>query len=588
MTVPVLWVSLHPGEILARGYADEGLLEAMLDRSLWRPPNALEFEHHEVNGDFPDLALGGAMVIIPCRHHVQQASYLLGQINRLAWSLVILAGDEAWEFPWETIPETPTRRVWTMQPIPDHARLSGRIPGGWYQRPGKPNTRDLIRPHGDLAGERGLDWFFAGQDTHVRRHECMDVLRYLQASAAEPGRTMFATTDGYLQEAIEVEKYHALMAWTKVAPCPSGPYSVDCARPLEAMEAGAIPVVDLRKPLDPQFDYWELCFGADYPFHGVTSWQQFPQVMRAELADWPARSNEVFSWWQLWKRRITLQLDQDIRAASGSSTVPVGAETGSPSDQITAVITTSPAPLHPSTEHIEQVVASIREQLPDAEILIVADGVRLEQTDRRADYEEYLRRLLWLCNFEWRNVVVQRLKTWGHQANAVRAALRLVETPLLLFCEHDTPLEGDIDWPGLAAFVASGEANVVRLHFDVEVHPDHEALMLDEGTTWHSVSFDDLPLRRTYVWWQRPHLASAAFYRDRVMPVFPPESRTMIEDRMLQLVENDYLDRGEPAWWDWRLFLYTPEGSIKRSSHLDSRGDDPKYPMFFGLDREAP
>lgn len=580
MNVPVLWISMHPGVILARGYADEGLLEAMLDRSLWRPPNALQFEHHEIPGEFPDLALNGAVVVIPCRHHVQQADFLLQQLDRLDWSLVILAGDEAWEFPWEKITETPTRRVWTMQPIPDHARLSGRIPGGWYQWPDRPNTHEMLRPWAQQAQDRPLDWLFAGQDTHARRHECIEQLRRLEETTAG----CLATTDGYMQETISRDDYFRLMASAKVAPSPSGPYSVDCARPLEALEAGTIPVVDLRKPLDPQFDYWDLCFGADYPFHGVTDWQQFPAVLRAELADWPARSNEVFSWWQLWKRKITLQLDQDIREAAEAAGNIIWPAAG-PSDQITAIITTSPAPLHPSTEHIEQVVASIRAQLPDAEILIVADGVRLEQTERRADYEEYLRRLLWLSNFEWSNVVVQRLKTWGHQANAVRAALRLVNTPLILFCEHDTPLEGDIDWPGLAAFVASGEANVVRFHFDVEIHPEHEHLMLDAGTTWHSVSFDDLPLRRTYVWWQRPHLASAAFYRDRVMPIFPPESRTMIEDRLLQLVESDYLDHGEPAWWDWRLFIYTPEGgSIKRSSHLDSRGDDEKYPMFFGLE----
>lgn len=574
MNVPVLWVSMRPGVILARGYADEGLLEAILDRTLWRPPDPLSFSHHEVDAEFPDFALGGAVVVIPCRHHVQQAEFLRAQIDRLAWSLVILAGDEAWEFPWELIPETATRRVWTMQPIPPHARLSGRIPGGWYQWPDSPRTPEMLRPWAAEAKARPLDWFFAGQDTHVRRHECIDVLSTLP-------RGELVGTGGYMEEGISREHYFRLMASAKVAPSPSGPYSVDCARPLEALEAGTIPVVDLRKPMDPQFDYWELCFGGDYPFRGVISWDEFPAILDAEVADWPARSNEVFAWWQLWKRRIALQFDADIRAVMDAAGQPRD-ENLQPSDQITVLITTSPIPMHPSTEHIERVVESVRAQLPDAEVIIVADGVRLEQEEQTPAYEGYLQRLLWLANYEWANVAVLRLRRWGHQANAVRAALQLVNTPLVLFCEHDTPVEGDIPWAELSVAVLTGEANAVRLHFDVEVHPDHEPLMLDPEPR----DVQGAPLRRTYVWWQRPHLASTAFYRDRVMPLFPPESRTMIEDRLLAVVENAYLDHGEPAWWDWRLFVYQPPGNILRSRHLDSRGDAPKFGMYYGPEED--
>lgn len=259
-----------------------------------------------------------------------------------------------------------------------------------------------------------------------------------------------------------------------------------------------------------------------------------------------------------------------------------------PDDLITVIVTTSPATLHPSTDHIEQTIESIRAQLPDAEIIIVCDGVRPEQEKLRAQYEEYQHALFWLTNFGWHNVVPLRLEDWAHQAGAVRAALELVTTPLVLVVEHDTPLkETPIDWAGICAFVQTGEANLVRFHHEAEILPDHEGLMIDHATRDAEVwcgpeeGYHDLPLRRTMAWWQRPHVASARFYRERVMPFFTPESRTMIEDPLYGKISTEYLEHGEAAWWDWRLWIYTPEGSMQRSWHLDSRGEEPKYPMIF-------
>jgi hypothetical protein len=165
----------------------------------------------------------------------------------------------------------------------------------------------------------------------------------------------------------------------------------------------------------------------------------------------------------------------------------------------------------------------------------------------------------------------------------VRAALELVTTPLVMLVEHDTPLkETPIDWAGICSFVASGEANLVRFHHEAEVLPDHERMML--GQDCIGTVDADLSLIRTIAWWQRPHVASTRFYRDRVMPFFTPESRTMIEDPLYGHILDDIATHGEAAWWDWRLFVYDPNGNgrdMQRSYHLDSRGDEPKYEMTF-------
>ncbi len=198
------------------------------------------------------------------------------------------------------------------------------------------------------------------------------------------------------------------------------------------------------------------------------------------------------------------QLDADIRAVSGQ---PV--DRTAPDDRVTVLATSSPVPIHPSTDHIEQVVASIREQLPTAEIVVVCDGVRPEQENRRADYDEYVRRLLWLCNYEWSNVLPVVLDEWQHQANATRVALGFVETPLVLFVEHDTPMVGEIDWGGVCALVSGALADAVQFHENTEIHPDHESVMVDA----ESCLIDGVPVRRIAAWWQRPHLAKTSLYK---------------------------------------------------------------------------
>lgn len=57
---------------------------------------------------------------------------------------------------------------------------------------------------------------------------------------------------------------------------------------------------------------------------------------------------------------------------------------------ITAVITTSPIPSHPSTAIFDETYTSVRRHLPDVSILVLADGIRPEQRDEfHDDYEQY-------------------------------------------------------------------------------------------------------------------------------------------------------------------------------------------------------
>lgn len=565
--IPVLWVAYDESG-MARGYYDEALLEAIFDRSLARPPCALDYESREVHGEFPDV--DGAVVVLPSRHHTapEKVAWFNDQLARLRWAVIVLAGDEEWAFPWRSVRQDDRHRVWIMQPKPEHAACSALIPGGWY-----PQTRELLAPYADEMREKPLDWFFGGQLTHARREACIAAL------AASDRHGEMITTKGYLQ-GVPREEYARLMASAKIAPSPSGPCSVDTARPLEAMEAGAVPICDLRLPGDvPQFDYWTLLFGEGHPLPTIADWGDLPQIMDAELAEWPANTNRIGSFWARWKRDIARKMDEDVRAVAGLEPVSRGYE-----DDLTIIVTTSPVEMHPDTDHIEQTVGSIRAQLPNAELIVVADGVRPEQEELRPRYEEYLRRVIGIANYTWGNAVVLRLEQWGHQANAMRVALDHVRTPLILFAEHDTPIMGEIDWAGICGFALSGKANEVRLHFDVEINPDHYSVMVGAPVDVKPDHGKPLRMIRTVAHWQRPQIARTDWYRDRVLPRFSPRSRTMIEDKLYGIVWTDWKVRGDAAWHDWRLWIYAPEGNMKRSGHLDSRNAGegaPKFDMIY-------
>lgn len=319
-TVPVLWVSRHP-EVLARGYADQGMLEALLDRTLWRPPDPIEFVHRDPTreDDWPIVGEHGAVVVLPSRHHVADIDWFCSQLDRLAWSVVMLTSEEEWEFDWQRV-LAPNRRLWVWQGRPEHAAAGCRLmPCGWYQ-----DRPDTIAATGiytrtdqalddsyaaeNIMLEKPWDWFYGGQVTHERKQACADVLRGLRLST----NGKFIATDSYFAQPLSLREYLLVEAGAKVVPCPSGPESLCTARVEEALEAGCVPVVDLLKPKGDQWDYWSFVFPG-YPWPALTDWSDFPRILGEVLADWPALVNRCSAYWQRWKREKAHQLDQDCR-----------------------------------------------------------------------------------------------------------------------------------------------------------------------------------------------------------------------------------------------------------------------------------
>lgn len=239
---------------------------------------------------------------------------------------------------------------------------------------------------------------------------------------------------------------------------------------------------------------------------------------------------------------------------------------------ITAVVPVSPIPGHPDTAIIEETLHSIRHHLPNSEILLTFDGVRDEQKHRRGDYEEAIRRTLWICDKHYGGTVPFIFEEHRHQAGMMRAAITEIRTPMLMYVEQDTPLVTDepIDFAAITAFIESGQSNCVRLHHEGRIPADHTHLM-------HGYQGSETFLR-TSQWSQRPHIASTAYYRRLLDSHFTDNSRCFLEDRLHGILDNAYRNDGINGWLQHRLHIYAKDpNNLKRSYHLDGRAGDPKY-----------
>lgn len=238
---------------------------------------------------------------------------------------------------------------------------------------------------------------------------------------------------------------------------------------------------------------------------------------------------------------------------------------------ITVICPVSPIASHPETHILTETLDSVRHHLPDAELIVTFDGVRPEQSDRTADYDEFTRRALWLLDHKYGNALPMLFEAHHHQSGMMRAALDEVQTDLLLYVEADTPLviEEMIPWQTVTDFIRSGDSNLVRFHHEARIPGEHQHLMHD---TEHAGLFT-----RTSQWSQRPHVASTAFYRRLMDCYFTPDSKAFLEDRLYGVLDEAYRRDGLAGWRQFQTHIYSPEGNMCRSRHTDGRAGEPKW-----------
>jgi len=181
-------------------------------------------------------------------------------------------------------------------------------------------------------GRRRYRWSFAGQFKSSRA-------LMLRAADKIPGGFTHFTNGLADPQALEVRAYADLLANSVFALCPRGNVNLDCFRLYEALEAGAIPIVE-DCPVEPrqhgsvagrvlQFargclkgrgrpyasgtmprSYWEAAYGKDFPCPRIGHWRQLEKV----LTDMEVRatSQRCRNWWRSYKETLANRLCKDV------------------------------------------------------------------------------------------------------------------------------------------------------------------------------------------------------------------------------------------------------------------------------------
>lgn len=239
-------------------------------------------------------------------------------------------------------------------------------------------------------------------------------------------------------------------------------------------------------------------------------------------------------------------------------------------NDVTIVVATSVLPSHPDTAIIDETISTIRVHFPNNEIILQMDGLREERLSHKTNYDEYKNRVLWKCLHQWKNVLPIIFDEHSHQTTMMKKTIDIIDTAVILYVEGDAPITPDceIDWQECLDMLEYEKANTIRFHFEASIPKPHKHLMfgLENG------------FMRTAQWSQRPHLSTVKYYKDVVLPF--SDDKTFIEDRFHGKVQDDILpyDEFDQAGWDkHKLWIYHPEGNIKRSYHLDGRQGTQKF-----------
>lgn len=297
--IPVIWYEGVLGLEKRSRYADATLLNESFDGVA-----GVELLHCSGMKDCPDSATE-AVVVVHGEHLLNQAYQVQVDLNRFRRSLVVVFCDDGAHFPTRTL-MAPNRKIWQQMPIPGQHNFANH-----FMICGYPHDTQMHLANYD-AGlvDRPLDWFFAGQMTHIRRHQCVAELKKIPN-----GRLV--ETPGFWQ-GLERTEYFRTMASAKIIPCPSGPVTPDTIRMAEALEAGCLPIIDATCPR-PGFPtgFWEYVLGSTPPFPVVQDWRTLPEVMRQELAKWPANRDVAMEWWREYKRKMRNWMVEDVAWLGG-------------------------------------------------------------------------------------------------------------------------------------------------------------------------------------------------------------------------------------------------------------------------------
>lgn len=260
------------------------------------------FEHRmsvkELEGD-------GAVVVVKA-DQVTDINALAADLVGLSWHLLIITANEDGKLGLAV--DGDLRAVFVEDK--GYVQRNFRM---WLQTPHRHQTADAYLPWGWTPGcvkqrndEKFYDWSFAGQITHKRRKEFFRMAIRLN----EYGKNLLVPSTKFAGGNPQ-DSYYEMLSLTKVAPCPSGPVTVDSLRVCEALQLGAVPVLDMVSPRGPYPEYWDRVFG-EHPLEMIYKWKTFPDQLAYVLENWETVSRIVSKWWANWKIGLLSKFYADL------------------------------------------------------------------------------------------------------------------------------------------------------------------------------------------------------------------------------------------------------------------------------------
>lgn len=239
--------------------------------------------------------------------------------------------------------------------------------------------------------------------------------------------------------------------------------------------------------------------------------------------------------------------------------------------EITTFITTSPSPVHPSTEQIDHVITSVRHFLPDSPIIIAADGVRLEQYYLRKQYEEYLENIKKnIAGGRYGDCLFIEAHEHMHQTGLLRNTLPEVKTKYMFWIEHDTPLltNRKIDFNNILK--ALDKCDFIEFFHLPEIPKGWEHMMLGE------LDVDGTRYLKTSHWSSRTNIATKDYYA-KCLSYYSSIAKAMFESLLYQKVVNAYTQKDLELMKQHRILIYAPENNLMYGGHDDGRKNEPTF-----------
>ena len=279
-------LSLNPEANIANQW-DFGLLKDFLDSEKFKVENVNTLPNTDV-----------ALVVLPARHHKGLEHKINDELSKIKRVVLFLMGDEEADFEVEVINHA-NIEIWVQNPHMGRHDAYHKLGTGYpvHMRSMLPKNIQKVK-----------DIMFAGQVTHKRRRELVDVL--IDMSIGN-NKIRIVKTGGFTQGE-SPEEYFKHLSEAKIAPAPSGAVIPDSFRLFEALECMAILIADQKTPDGTVMEYWDWLFGTETPFPKIIEWDRLFGLRDELLADWPRNMHQQTAWWIMQKRNFKYKVLEQL------------------------------------------------------------------------------------------------------------------------------------------------------------------------------------------------------------------------------------------------------------------------------------